>query len=161
MASEEENEQIISPEAFAQKLVQWAGILRDQSARGLHFASNIYDRDNYQRVQDVALEMFALAAGQPLAEIEPLRATTFARPGAFPASDAAIIDDAGRILLIRRADNSLWAMPGGGLEAGETPSQGAVREALEETGITCEPIALIGVYDSRFCGTPSLYQLYQ
>ena len=36
-----------------------------------------------------------------------------------------------------------------------------VREVLEETGVTCEPIALVGAFDSRFCGTPSFYQLYQ
>ena len=66
-----------------------------------------------------------------------------------------------RLLMIRRADNGLWAMPGGGLEVGETPAQGVVREVLEETGVACEPVALIGVYDSRYCGTPSFYQLYQ
>lgn len=145
----------------AQKLALLAEILRDCSARGLHFASNIYDRDNYQKVQDVALELFALASAQPLTEIEPVRATLLTRPAPIPVGDAAIIDDVGRILLIRRADNALWAMPGGGLEVGETPAQGAVREALEETGIACEPVTLVGVYDSRFCGTTSLHHLYQ
>lgn len=52
-------------------------------------------------------------------------------------------------------------MPGGGLEVGETPAQGAVREVLEETGVTCEPVRLIGVYDSWLCGTISAYHLYQ
>ncbi len=149
------------PQTVVQSLVLWADILRDCSTRGLHFASNIYDRENYQKIQQVALELLALASGQPLAEIEPLRETIFARAGAIPTGDAAIIDDAGRILLIRRSDNGLWAMPGGGLEVGETPAQGVVREALEETGVACEPIALIGMYDSRLCGTPSAYHLYQ
>lgn len=161
MTLDNDNTQDSSPTLPAQKLALLAEILRDCSARGLHFASNIYDRDNYQKVQDVALELFALASAQPMAEIEPLRATLFARPAPIPVSDAAIIDDAGRILLIRRADNALWAMPGGGLEVGETPAQGAVREALEETGVACEPITLVGVYDSRFCGTTSLHHLYQ
>lgn len=40
-------------------------------------------------------------------------------------------------------------------------SKGVVREALEETGVACEAVALVGVYDSRFCGTRSLHQLYQ
>lgn len=147
--------------ALAQRLALLADTLRDCSARGLRFASNIYDRDNYQKVQDVAIELLALASAQPLSEIEPLRTTIFARPAPIPVGEAAIIDDMGRILLIRRADNSLWAMPGGGLEVGETPVQGAVREAQEETGVTCEPIGLIGVYDSRLCGTLSRHHLYQ
>jgi len=37
----------------------------------------------------------------------------------------------------------------------------SAREVLEETGYTCEPVALVGVYDSRLCGTPSLHHLYQ
>lgn len=146
---------------LAQKLALYADILRDCSALGLHFAENIYDRERYKRVQDVALGLLALASAQPLAELEPLRTTVFARPAPFPVADAAVIDDAGKILLIRREDNGLWAMPGGALDVGETPAQGAVREVLEETGYTCEPVALIGVYDSRFCGTPSLYHLYK
>lgn len=151
-----DNEQTV-----AQKLAFWADILRDRTANGLHFASNIYDKENYQRIQDIALEMLALASARPLTELEPLRTTLFARSGAAAVGDAAIIDHAGRILLIRRADNHLWAMPGGGLEAGETPAQGVVREALEETGVACEPVALVGVYDSRLCGTISLYHMYQ
>jgi len=157
----EDNTPSPSQETLAQKLALWADVLRDCSARGLYFATNIYDRENYQKVQDIALELYALALSRPLAEIEPLRTTIFVRPAPFPVSDAAIIDDDGKILLIRRADNALWAMPGGALDVGETPSQGAVREALEETGITCEPIALVGVYDSRFCGTITQHQLYQ
>lgn len=156
-----DNTEKISPAVLAQRLSLCADILRDCSALGLRFAGNIYDRDRYQRIQDVALELFALASSQPLAEIEPLRATLFTHPAPFPVSDAAVIDVAGRILLIRRADNALWAMPGGALDVGETPAQGAVREVLEETGVACEPIALIGVHDSRLCKTPSLHHLYQ
>jgi 8-oxo-dGTP pyrophosphatase MutT (NUDIX family) len=156
-----DNMQDPSQQVLAQRLALWADILRDCSARGLHFASNVYDRGNYQKVQDIALELFALASGKLPAEIEPLGSTVFARPAPFPTGDGAVIDDTGRILLIRRVDNGLWAMPGGGLEVGETPVQGVVREVLEETGVTCEPVALVGIYDSRLCGTPSLYHLYQ
>lgn len=146
---------------LSQKVALWVDMLRDCSATGLHFASSVYERDRYQKIQDIALELLALASAQPIEQIEPLKATIFARSSPISASDAAIIDDQGKILLIRRADNGLWAMPGGGLEVGETPAQGAVREALEETGVSCEPVALVGVYDSRFCGTISYYQLYQ
>lgn len=147
--------------APAQKIALLADILRDVSARGLHFSTNIYDHDNYQKVQDVALELVALATGQTLTELEPLRATIFAHPAPLPVGDAAIINDEGKILLIRRADNKLWAMPGGGIEVGETAAEGTAREALEEAGVYCEPIALVGLHDSRLCGTQSRHHLYQ
>jgi 8-oxo-dGTP diphosphatase len=40
-----------------------------------------------------------------------------------------------------------WSIPGGALEIGETLRQGAVREALEETGLTVKVRELLGVYD--------------
>lgn len=145
---------------LAQKLALSADILRDCAALGLHYADNIYDRDRYRRIQDVAADLLALALAKPLAEIEPLRTTLFTRPAPLPGGDGAVIDTEGRILLERRADNGLWAMPGGALEVGETPAQGVIREILEETGVTCEPLALVGVYDSRFCGIVYPQQLY-
>ena len=150
-----------NPQSLAQKLVLYADILRECSALNLHYAANVYERGRARRVQDVALELLALATGQSVEELEPLRATLMPRPAPFPCSDAAVIDEDGRILLVRRADNGLWAMPGGGLEVGETPAQGTVREVLEETGVTCEPVTLVGLYDSRLCDTISAHHLYQ
>ena len=62
---------------------------------------------------------------------------------------AVIVED-GRVALIRRGKPPLegeWSIPGGGLELGETLSEGVVREALEETGLTVEPQNLLGVFD--------------
>ncbi|MBN1936936.1 MAG: NUDIX hydrolase N-terminal domain-containing protein [Anaerolineae bacterium] len=144
----------------AQQLALWADQLRDVSAMGLHFSRSIYDTQHYQTVQNVAMEMLALATGELPEQIEPLRAPIFDRPTPFACGDAAIIDDAGQILLIRRADNGLWAMPGGALEVGETPAEGVVREAWEETGVRCQAAALVGVFDSRLCGSITRHHLY-
>lgn len=63
-----------------------------------------------------------------------------------PAVTAAIRDGDGRLLLIQRSDNGLWAMPGGGLEPGETVAQAAAREVLEETGIAVDVTGVVGIY---------------
>lgn len=73
-------------------------------------------------------------------------------PGAPPATEllpavtVGVTNDRGEVLLIRRDDNDLWALPGGMLELGETVTQAAVREVREETGIECAVTALVGVY---------------
>lgn len=45
-------------------------------------------------------------------------------------------EDRSQVLLIKRQDIPVWVLPGGGLEPGESPEEGVVREVQEETG--CE-----------------------
>jgi ADP-ribose pyrophosphatase YjhB (NUDIX family) len=54
-----------------------------------------------------------------------------------------------RVLLIRRADNGFWALPGGFHDLNETPMQCVVRECLEETGVSIRIARLIGVFSSN------------
>ena len=63
-----------------------------------------------------------------------------------PSTTAVVTDDQDRIVLIRRRDNDLWALPGGGMELGESIVDTAVREVKEETGLDVEVTGLIGVY---------------
>jgi ADP-ribose pyrophosphatase YjhB (NUDIX family) len=62
------------------------------------------------------------------------------------AVTAFVLDESGRLLMIRRTDNDLYAIPGGAQEIGEAIVQTVVREVREETGILVEVTGLIGVY---------------
>ncbi|MEV0639139.1 NUDIX domain-containing protein [Streptomyces sp. NPDC050619] len=62
------------------------------------------------------------------------------------AASAVVTDDHGRILLQRRRDNDLWALPGGGMEMSDSLPGCAVREVKEETGYDIEITGLIGTY---------------
>lgn len=64
------------------------------------------------------------------------------------AVTALVRNEAGRILLIRRTDNDLYAIPGGALELGETLTQAAEREVMEETGIAVEITGLVGIFSN-------------
>ena len=145
----------------AEQIALWVDKLRDTSAMGLLFSKSIHDEAAFRAVQTIAMEMLALATGESFEQIEPLRASVFSRPTPIVVGDAAVINDKGQILLVQRADNGKWAMPGGALEVGETPAEGVAREALEETGVHCRAISLVGVFDSRFCGTTGRHHLYQ
>jgi ADP-ribose pyrophosphatase YjhB (NUDIX family) len=63
-----------------------------------------------------------------------------------PSVVAFVRDDQGRILMIHRTDNDLWALPGGGHDVGESISQTVVREVAEETGIMVEVERITGIY---------------
>ncbi|MGP4114692.1 NUDIX hydrolase [Streptomyces sp. 4N509B] len=70
-------------------------------------------------------------------------ATTEEKPGI----SAAIIVHEGRVLMVRRRvrEGELsWQFPAGAIEPGESAEQAAVREALEETGLTVEVVKLLG-----------------
>jgi 8-oxo-dGTP diphosphatase len=67
-----------------------------------------------------------------------------------------VVDDRGRVLLTKRADNSQWQAPGGVLELSEGIIDGLCREVLEETGLTVEPISLTGVYKNMSRGIVAL-----
>ena len=63
-----------------------------------------------------------------------------------PSVNVAVTNDAGEVLLVRRSDNDNWALPGGAVDLGESLTQAAVRETLEESGIECEITGVSGIY---------------
>lgn len=72
------------------------------------------------------------------------------RPQQFPKIGvSACVWRDGRVLLAQRAKPpvGVWALPGGHVEAGETLLDAARRELMEETGLSAELTALVGLYD--------------
>ncbi|MEU9195850.1 NUDIX hydrolase [Streptomyces hundungensis] len=63
-----------------------------------------------------------------------------------PSVTAVAVNDAGDVLLIHKTDNGLWALPGGGVDVGESVADAAVRETKEETGFDVEVTGLVGLY---------------
>jgi 8-oxo-dGTP pyrophosphatase MutT (NUDIX family) len=145
---------------LAEKLALWADELRAISSNGLHFVKSAYDEANYQRVREIAAELLALVDGRPLPAVEKRLLKTLDHYTPMVMGDALVINDAGEMLLIQRADSGLWAAPGGAFDVGETAAEGAVRECQEETGWRVEPLALIGLYDSRRVGTRVGHHVY-
>ncbi|KPL90739.1 NUDIX hydrolase [Herpetosiphon geysericola] len=62
------------------------------------------------------------------------------------AAFALIFNSNGAVLLSRRADSGWWNLPGGGVEAHESVSEGIIREVREETGLEVAVNRLVGVY---------------
>ncbi len=63
-----------------------------------------------------------------------------------PSANVIVINDDGQILMIQRSDNGNWAVPGGGMDLGESLPDTGIRETKEETGIDVEITGLVGIY---------------
>jgi 8-oxo-dGTP pyrophosphatase MutT (NUDIX family) len=64
----------------------------------------------------------------------------------LPAAFAIVRNGLGQVLLVRRADDGYWELPGGGVEVGESASAAVAREVAEQAGVTIKVTGLSGVY---------------
>ena len=64
------------------------------------------------------------------------------------------LDEAGRVLLARQSyGTDKWVLPGGALDRGETPLEGALRELREETGCGARDAVFVGVSEEGLHGS--------
>lgn len=112
---------------------------------GLNYSTDPYARAHYSRLLELAAMHYARELDLPEPEV---RARLQGELGSITpkvGADAAIFDDAGRILLVERADDRCWGLPAGWVEPNEAPVHTAVREAREELGLEIEPLQLVDV----------------
>jgi len=75
---------------------------------------------------------------------------------------SAIVEQAGRVLLVRHSYMPGWLFPGGSVKRGEPPAAAIIRELKEEIGLTqSAPPQLQGVYVRRRGWVTSLLLVYR
>jgi ADP-ribose pyrophosphatase YjhB (NUDIX family) len=70
-----------------------------------------------------------------------------------PTVSILTFDSARRVLLVRHAEGNDWTTPGGMIEPYETPSDAAVREMWEETGLFVTLTRVVGVFGGELCAS--------
>ena len=142
----------------AADLLRWAESLSGIARTGLGFTLSLYEKERFQEVLKVAADMRAAALEE--AESDALFEEWLASVGEGVAgyvtpkvAVAAVVgNEDGEILLTQRADSGVWLYPVGWADVGYSPSEVAVKEVYEETGIEVEPLALIAVLDGLRLG---------
>jgi 8-oxo-dGTP pyrophosphatase MutT (NUDIX family) len=77
------------------------------------------------------------------------------RPLMMVGTAILIMDSENRLLMMRRSDNGLWGLPGGGVELGEEVKTAARRELREETALEADELRLLGVFSG-----PGFFYIY-
>lgn len=77
------------------------------------------------------------------------------RPILMVGAAILVVDEADRLLMLKRSDNGCWGLPGGATEPGEVVEEAAQREMREEAGIEVGEMSLFGVFSG-----PELFYKY-
>src|SRR6478736_1314790 len=165
--SDAESASAINDAVAASDLLRWAETLSGIARTGLGFTQSLYEQERFEEVLKVAADIRAAAIEEAESEAlyeEWLSSVGQGVPGYVTpkVAVAAIVgNERGEILLTQRADSGIWLYPVGWADVGYSPSEIAVKEVAEETGIEVEPVSLIAVLDGLRLGfalTP-LYML--
>ncbi|HET7540267.1 MAG TPA: NUDIX hydrolase [Polyangiaceae bacterium] len=141
--------------------LNWVRRLQTITQAGLTYARDPYDRQRYEQLQELAAE---IAASIAPAQQETWRDIIRAEKGyATPKVDVrAVVEQRGKLLFMRESHDGLWSLPGGWADIGETPSQIAEREVLEETGYEVRASKLLALYDkARHDHPPEFWYCYK
>lgn len=131
-----------------QELYLIADELRAIAAQGLRFTDGGYDRERYEKIMKASARIVGIIDNQPAEGIFTHFLDNLYHISPVFCVEAVVMRD-GKILLIQRTNDHLWAIPGGLAEVGETPAQAAERELWEEAGVHGNPTRLLGLFDSR------------
>lgn len=139
-------------------LLRWAESLAGVARTGLGFTQSLYERERFEEVLKIAADIryAALTDVEAAVQVEEwLASVGEGVPGYVTpktAVGAVVGNDAGEILLVQRAGTGVWLYPTGWADIGYSPSEVAVKEVHEETGIKVEPVSLISVFDGLRLG---------
>jgi ADP-ribose pyrophosphatase YjhB (NUDIX family) len=134
--------------------------LRAIATAGLYYARTEHDKERYQQVLSIALGLFAALEERPFEEVQrEFVEDNWLHMSPAAGAEAVIVREE-QIMLIKRSDNGLWAVPGGLVEVGETLAEAAERELWEETGIRGQVTRLLGIFDSRVWYSKTKAHLY-
>ena len=128
------------------KWVGWARELQAIAQTGLHFTESDYDRERYQRVLEISIEIFANFSGESSALIRGLfnNQAGYATP---KVDVRGVVFRHDKLLLVQERSDELWTLPGGWADVNDSPSEAVEREIVEESGFQAKVERVLAIFD--------------
>lgn len=125
--------------------------LQSLAQAGIFYSDhNPFDRERYQEVSDLSVQILTELTDEPIEKISNL--FTQERDGyQTPKVDirAVVFNESGEILMVKEKVDGCWSLPGGWADVGYSPAEVAVKEVQEETGLDVKTVRLLAVIDKR------------
>lgn len=140
-----------------QQLYLIADEMRGMATLEDYFADNPYILERAETMMKLAAKVAAMADDEYSEEniITLFDKRPWHRVSPAIGVDAAVFNEAGEILLIRRKDNDTWAMPGGIAEIGSSLPESTLKELWEEAGLRGRVVRQLGTFDGPLWGSIS------
>jgi len=125
---------------------------------GLEFSQNIFDRERYEELHEISLQIIEQITDVPVEKIIPVIQDKNGYKTPKVDVRAVVFNEKNEILLIQEKADNCWAMPGGWADIGYSPSEVAVKECSEEAGLKVETKKLLAVLDKQKQNMPPAFE---
>ena len=128
-----------------EKWLFWATKLQSIAQAGLTFGENQYDRDRYQQIRDLSVDILHEYTDMDHNKIRDLFASETGYQTPKVDIRAAVFKD-DKILLVNEKIDGRWSLPGGWADVNSSVSESAVRECYEEAGAVVNPKRVVAIH---------------
>ncbi|MGN0412047.1 MAG: NUDIX hydrolase N-terminal domain-containing protein [Lachnospiraceae bacterium] len=129
----------------SEKWLDWAVELQSLAQAGLFYGKDVFDKERYERIREIAAEMISYKSEIPLEKVKDLFCSDVGYQTPKIDTRAAIFKD-GKILLVHEK-NGTWSLPGGWVDVNMSVEENTRKEVKEEAGLDVRVKRIIAVQD--------------
>lgn len=116
---------------------------------GLVYARDAYDKERYEELREIGLKLMAYLSREPFTKLDSFFLPQLDYPTPKVDVRGFVLNERDEILMAQESVDSKWTIPGGWADIGNTPTEVAVKEIKEETGLDAEIVRLLAIYDKQ------------
>jgi ADP-ribose pyrophosphatase YjhB (NUDIX family) len=128
-----------------EKWLFWASELQSIAQAGLTFCENNYDRERYEKIRNIVIEILHEYTEMDHKKIRELFASETGYQTPKVDIRASVFND-NKILMVKEKVDGAWALPGGWADVNSSVSESAIRECKEEAGALVKPKRIIAIH---------------
>lgn len=128
-----------------EKWLEWAIELQSLAQAGLTYGHDVYDKERYERIREIAAEMIALKSDISIDKVKDLFCNEIGYQTPKLDTRAAIFKD-DEILLVKE-NSGKWSLPGGWVDVNVSVKENTIKEVKEESGLDVIAEKIIAVQD--------------